>query len=88
MPEPPHTNRRRHNQQAEHLVAPKDTGLLRARSLLGLLLFVRLDARLDQSVSLNRLVRRTAGASRLSIGERKLTKFGDAPVDFPRPRCR
>jgi hypothetical protein len=33
-------------------------------------------------------VRRTAGASRLSIGERKLTKFGDAPVDFPRPRCR
>jgi hypothetical protein len=33
-------------------------------------------------------MRRTAGASRLSIGERKRIKFRHTPFDFPRPRCR
>lgn len=76
MPEPPKANCRGHNQQAEQLVAPEDTRLLRARGLLGLLLFIRLDARFNHYGSRNRLVRRTAGASRLSIGECKRTKFG------------
>jgi len=88
MPEPPQADRRRHNQQAEYLIAPENARLLLARSFLSLLLLVRLDARLDHSVSRNGLMRRTAGASRLSIGERKRIKFRHTPFDFPRPRCR
>jgi len=80
MQQPPHANCRRHNQQAEHLVAPEHARLFRARGLLGLLLVVRLDAPLDHTASRNRLVRRTDGASRISIGERKLIKFRVRPV--------
>jgi hypothetical protein len=88
MPEPPKADRRRHNQQPEHLVAPEDACLLLARGLLVLLLFVRLDSGVNHSGSRKLLVRRIAGASRLSIGECKLIKFEDAPVDFPRPHSR
>ncbi len=76
MPEPPKANRRRHNQQAEHLVAPENARLLLSRGLLGLLLFVRFNARVNHIGSRNRLVRRIVGASRLSIGECELIKFG------------
>ena len=38
---------RRHQQQSKQLVAPEDVRLLRPRSLLGLLLKIRLDARVN-----------------------------------------
>jgi hypothetical protein len=44
MKEPPSANRRRHEQQPKHLVAPVYAPLPHASRLLGLLLLVRLDA--------------------------------------------
>ena len=88
MQQPPQANRRRHNQQSKHLVAPEDARLLLARGFLSLLLLVRLDARLDHPASCNRFLHRTAGVSRLSIGECKLIKFKVALFDFPRLDCR
>jgi hypothetical protein len=67
MQQPPQTNRRRKNQQSPHLVTPEDARLLRARSLLGLLFVVRLDACVDHPLLATERAQ-LLRASRLSIG--------------------
>jgi hypothetical protein len=55
MEEPPCANRRSNHQQPKNLISPEQATLLFARNFRGLLLIVRLDARLDQRVCLMNL---------------------------------
>jgi hypothetical protein len=74
MEQPPQANRRRKDQQPKDLIAPEDTRLPFSRSLLGLLLVVRLDARVDHPLLATGRAHRLR-ASRISIGEHKLSKM-------------
>ena len=75
MEQPPGANRCRQNQQPEHLIAPEHAPLLVAPGLLGLLLCIRLDARLNHR-SYPQGLANFNGTSRPSIGERLHNQLG------------